>query len=84
MLLIFGTRAVEDLLRTIVFVCHYCGVRADQRVIRMRNRFALFFIPLFTFSTRYMTECTNCGGLTDISRDEAEGRVRWAGNTDQQ
>ena len=25
MLLIFGTRAVEDLLRTLVFVCRVCG-----------------------------------------------------------
>lgn len=82
-ILIVSTKLVEDLLRTVVFLCGYCGISAQQRVMRSRNRLSVFFVPLFTVSTRYVVECTNCGGTTAISREEADGSVAWAGNTDQ-
>ena len=82
MLLIFGTRSVEDVLRVLVFVCRVCGVRDEQRVIRSRTRLSLFFVPLFTVSSRYLLECSNCGTVSRITKQEAEGTVRWAGNSD--
>lgn len=82
MLLIFGTRSVEDVLRVVVFACRFCGARDEQRVLRSRNKISLFFVPLFTVSTRYLLECSNCGTVSPIEKDEAEGTVRWAGNSD--
>ncbi|MWV48052.1 zinc-ribbon domain-containing protein [Rathayibacter sp. VKM Ac-2803] len=73
MLLIFGTRSVEDLLRVVVLVCGFCGVRDEQRVLRSRTRLALFFVPLLTISTRYLLECANCGTVSSLSKEEAEG-----------
>ncbi|PPH15076.1 zinc-ribbon domain-containing protein [Rathayibacter sp. AY1G1] len=83
MLLIFGTRAVEDLLRTLVFVCRVCGQRDEQRILRRRTRLSLFFVPVLTVSTRYLLECSHCGTVSPISKEEAQGSVRWASNSDQ-
>lgn len=78
MLLIFGTRLVETLLVLVTFVCPHCGVNANQRVLKIANRFTLFFIPLFTVSTRYAVECQHCGTVTGLTREQAEHSAQWA------
>ncbi|QHC68662.1 zinc-ribbon domain-containing protein [Rathayibacter sp. VKM Ac-2759] len=70
-MLIFGTRSVEDVLRVLVSVCRVCGVRAEQHVLRSRTKLSLFFVPLLTVSTRYLLECSHCGAVTRIDKEEA-------------
>ncbi|WP_374953527.1 hypothetical protein [Rathayibacter sp. AY1E8] len=52
-------------------------------MFRRRTRLSLFFVPVLTVSTRYLLECSHCGTVSPISKEEAQGSVRWAGNSDQ-
>ena len=72
MFLLFGSRAVEQIVNVVTFVCGYCHTNARQNVVKSANRFTLFFVPLFTFSTRFYNECTNCGGRTALTRAQVD------------
>ena len=72
MFLLFGSRVSENIVNVVSFVCHYCGQQAQQNVVKASNRFTLFFVPLFTFSTRYRNECTNCGGSTALTAAQVQ------------
>ena len=77
MLLIFGTTVRETLVNVVAFVCGYCRVNAPQNVIKRSHRFTLFFLPLFSCSTRYGNQCTNCGAETALTRQQAENSLDW-------
>ena len=77
MLLIFGTRAYETLIVLVMMVCPHCHVEAQQRVVKLVNRFTLFFIPLFPVSTKYFVECSNCGIATALTKEQADHSVQW-------
>ena len=72
MFLLFGSRVSEKIVNVVSFVCRYCGQQAQQNVVKASNRFTLFFVPLFTFSTRYSNECTNCGGSTALTAAQVQ------------
>ncbi|PYY39648.1 MULTISPECIES: zinc-ribbon domain-containing protein [unclassified Curtobacterium] len=78
MFLLFGTRAVAALLFVVTFVCGHCGVAAPQQIVRERQKVTLFFIPLFSLGTSYLIECSNCGMVTGLSRQQAEHSMQWA------
>lgn len=78
MILVFGTRAFEAVMAIVAFACSYCGVNAPQSVIKRVVRLTLFFVPLFPVSTSYRNECSNCGGVTRLSRAQARHSVSWA------
>ncbi|TFD34124.1 zinc-ribbon domain-containing protein [Cryobacterium cryoconiti] len=80
MLLIFGNRLTESIVNVVSFVCGYCHVEATQDVIRRSNRFTLFFISLFAFSTTYVNRCTNCGAETVLTAGQAQHSIAWAEN----
>lgn len=75
MIIFFGTRAYFTALALVQFACPRCQVNAAQRVLRQITKFTLFFIPTFTTSTRYLTECTNCGSTIAISEQQAHEYV---------
>jgi hypothetical protein len=77
--LLFGTRPVLTLLVVVTFRCDYCGRTVAQRVFRRANRFTLFFLPLFTFSTSHFVECSNCGGTTSLTEAQARRSMETAG-----
>ena len=81
MFLLFGSRSSANILTIVHFVCNYCGLSAAQRVVKRQNRFTLFFIPLFSFSTSYYNECTNCRGVTSLTKAQAENALDWAART---
>jgi predicted RNA-binding Zn-ribbon protein involved in translation (DUF1610 family) len=78
MILLFGTRLRSALFAIVSFTCPFCGRDVAQRVLKLVNTFTLFFIPLFPVSTKFINECTNCGGVTDITREQAEQAAAWA------
>lgn len=49
--------------------CDHCHEDASQHIVESGSRLWLFFIPLFTFSRRYVMVCSNCGWTTEVSRD---------------
>ncbi len=77
-ILLFGTRAYIDPIVTVTFVCAFCGLSVPQQVYRRVNRFTLFFLPLFTLSRRHFVECSNCGGTTQITEQQAHLMQRQA------
>jgi hypothetical protein len=77
-LLLFGTRAYLEAIVTVTFVCHFCGLAVPQQVYRRVNRFTLFFIPLFTLSRKHFVECSNCGGATELTEEQANHALDWA------
>jgi len=79
--LLFGTRPALTLLTIVTFQCDYCGRTAAQHVYKKTNRFTLFFLPLFTFSTSYFVECSNCGGSTSLTEAQAHRSMQTSGGT---
>ena len=51
--------------------CRHCHEEAAQHIMENGSRLWLFFIPLFTFSRRYFLICSNCGAVTEVSRELA-------------
>ena len=78
MFLIFGVTPRERVLATVAFACEYCGTHATQHVSESASRLSLFFIPLFAVSRRYFVVCSNCGGTTTLTRDQATHGIEWA------
>jgi hypothetical protein len=78
MILLFGTKSYETLLTVVSFACHYCGMTAPQRVFKRATRFTLFFIPLFTVSSKHFVECSSCAGTTSLTADQARHSLQWA------
>lgn len=76
MFLLFGSRVSEKIVNVVRFVCAYCDKDVPQNVVKSSNRFTLFFVPLFTFSTRFRNECTNCGGRTSLTAAQVEHSLR--------
>lgn len=75
MLVIVGSRPSEVIINMVTFVCGYCYQQAAQNVIKRSNRVTLFFVPLFSFSTRYSNQCTNCGGITELTAEQARNSL---------
>ena len=78
MLLIFGTTLRDRVLVVVSFICNYCGVSASQDVIERATKFSAFFVPLFTVSRRHLVVCSNCGGVTALSKEQATNGLEWA------
>ncbi|HEV7949163.1 MAG TPA: zinc-ribbon domain-containing protein [Glaciihabitans sp.] len=78
MFLLFGTRRRDSIINVVAFTCHFCGVHAQQQVVKLRSQFTLFFLPLFSYSTSYLNQCTNCGGQTPLTADQAQHSLAWA------
>ncbi len=71
MILIFGVRPYFTTLAVVSFVCGFCGQHVPQEVYERVNKFTLFFLPLFRTSTRHFVECSNCGGTTQVTEQQA-------------
>jgi len=78
MFLLFGTSTRQALLTVVDFACRACGRSVDQQVVRRATKLSLFFVPLVTVSKRYQVQCTNCGAVTPLSRQQAEHSQEWA------
>ncbi|MGW4206366.1 zinc-ribbon domain-containing protein [Lentzea sp. NPDC004789] len=71
MLILFGWRTTIDQLRMLSLVCGHCHNQAAHHLFRRRTKPTIFFIPLFTISSRYGLQCTFCGVSYDISKAHA-------------
>lgn len=72
MLLIFGWRPYITNLALVTFVCGFCGQNVPQQVSKQVNKFTLFFLPLFATSTKHFVVCSNCGGTTELTAQQAD------------
>ena len=78
MFLFIGVFPRERQLTVLRFLCEYCRTPAAQRVIEVGSRLWLFFIPTVTFSRRYVVVCSNCGGATELTPEQARHAEDWA------
>lgn len=83
MFLFIGVFPRERVLAVVSFRCEYCDTTAAQQVSEIGSRLWLFFIPLFTFSRRYFVACSNCGGVTELTREQALRHAEWAAHNRQ-
>ena len=70
-MIIFGFRTSVTQLAMLTMVCAVCGNTAAQSIMKRTTKFALFFIPLFPVRTKYVMQCTFCGAVRQIDKDEA-------------
>jgi uncharacterized Zn finger protein len=78
MFLLFGMRPIDTLLFVVTFVCGHCGTSASQQIVRTQQKVTLFFIPLFSLGTSWSVQCSHCGMVTGLSRQQAEHSMDWA------
>jgi hypothetical protein len=71
-LIIFGTRRTVAQLALVVLTCVNCHRPAAHAVLKAVTKFTLFFVPLFPVRTRYAHQCTACGFLMWIPKEQAE------------
>ncbi|HEU0182775.1 MAG TPA: zinc-ribbon domain-containing protein [Agromyces mariniharenae] len=72
MFLFIGVFPREREIAVATFRCEHCHEEAAQHIIETGSRLWLFFIPLLTFSRRYVSVCANCGGVTEVTREFAK------------
>lgn len=70
-MVIFGWRTTIEQLRMLTLVCGHCHHQAAHSMFRRYTKPTIFFIPLFTISSRYGLQCTFCGVSYDIDRVHA-------------
>jgi hypothetical protein len=78
-MLIIGFGVTEVLLSTLVFTCEACGNHAPHQLTKQSRKFSLFFIPLFSVSTKYLDSCTACRRIIEVSKEQAEAAARQVG-----
>lgn len=79
-MIIFGTRLYLYQLAILTLTCRHCGNPAAHTVMKHVTKFTLFFVPLFPFSTKYVTQCTFCGMEQEVPKEWAEqSRAQAAG-----
>jgi len=76
MFILFGFTSRPRVLTMRPGSCAYCGVHGPHRIIEEAGKFSVFFIPLFTTSRKYYSICANCGGRTDMSRQQKDALLR--------
>jgi len=60
MFFIFGTKRKLYELANISINCPACKNLANQRIVKIKAWFVVFFIPLIPVSTKFMAVCSQC------------------------
>ncbi|MDX3852135.1 zinc-ribbon domain-containing protein [Streptomyces sp. AK02-01A] len=71
-MIIFGTKGYLYQLAILTLVCGQCGNPSAHTLKKRVTKFTLFFVPLFPFSTKYLTQCTFCGAEQRVSKEQAD------------
>ncbi|MEE4546861.1 zinc-ribbon domain-containing protein [Streptomyces sp. V4-01] len=71
-MIIWGTRSYIQQLAMLMLLCGRCGNPAAHALRKRVTKFTLFFIPLFPISSKYTSQCTFCGTLTPVPKEQAD------------
>ena len=66
----WGNSFTKDFGGVIKKTCSICSQENYFNLIRVRDWFDLFFIPIFPYSTKYYLICPNCEGGLELEDDE--------------
>jgi len=74
MFIVWGTRGYEKLLgKSVVYrECPNCHNTNNYIIKKIGSKFALFWIPLFTISSKYYMICPICNHGTEITKEQAK------------
>jgi hypothetical protein len=70
-LLIWGWRRYTQQLLMTMLVCNNCHNPAAHALRKFTTKFTLFFIPLFPVSSRFHLQCTYCGFVSELTKEQA-------------
>jgi hypothetical protein len=71
-LIIFGSRTRSAVAAMLTLLCHQCGNPAAHQLVKRSTWFTLFFLPVFPVgATKWSTQCTFCGQVSKVSKEEA-------------
>ncbi|MER8072642.1 zinc-ribbon domain-containing protein [Streptomyces sp. NPDC094034] len=71
-MIIFGTKGYLYQLAILTLVCGQCGNPSAHTLRKRVSKFTLFFVPLFPFSTKFVTQCTFCGAERQVTKEQAD------------
>ena len=69
MLLVWGFKSYADGLAVLTARCSLQGHTSAHRLVRVRKKFTLFWIPLFAYSTKHFMECSLCGHTVEVPKE---------------
>jgi hypothetical protein len=78
MFLIWGFRTRAKVLARLLLVCHACAKPAAQTVYQRVRWFTLFLIPVIPFSRKHLMQCSLCGMVSEITKEDAARLVEAA------
>ncbi len=73
MFIIWGTKHTEKELGLSqkVYQCGHCGNASNYRIVRRRNWFTIFWIPIIPLGTKYFITCPICNYGYKLKKAEA-------------
>lgn len=71
-MLIWGTKGYVTRIAALFTICGFCRHEGAQVIDEIKRKFTLFFIPLFTTSTKYVQQCTMCGQQSLVTKEFAD------------
>ena len=66
----WGRRHIKNIGSTIIQKCSICSHKSYFSLVRSREWFTLFFIPIFPYETKYYLECPVCRNGFEIEDNE--------------
>lgn len=65
----WGHRNVKNFGQTLVQKCPVCSHTSHYSLVRTRDWFTLFFIPIFPYETKYYLECPVCKNAFELENE---------------
>lgn len=72
----FGNEARDDHGPAIPVVCPNCNNETTLRLVEVRKRFSLFFIPIFPYDWTYALVCPVCSHGLELDEEQFERAKR--------
>jgi len=76
-MIIWGNKKQREGVGYAIRQCYRCGVSVHV-VAEQKSKFTLYFIPVFTYSTKAFLFCTSCDAETELGGDEAREAIQTA------
>jgi hypothetical protein len=77
MFIVYGTRVLKKHMGTTrdEFRCAHCNNVNHYKITRVRKFFALFWIPLIPYSSKYFVHCPICDYGSEVKKDAIENLI---------
>lgn len=66
----WGHRTIKNFGNTLIQKCRICSHASYFSLVRTRDWFTLFFIPILPYETKYFLECPICKNAFELNNEE--------------